>query len=493
MSAHQQREADLRIQIARRIQQSPQQRISFAEYMDQVLYDPDLGYYASQVTQIGAAGDYVTSSTLSSDFAQLLATQFQQLWTVLDRPVPFCLVEMGAGQGILAADLLNHVQDRYPEFWQALQYGIIERSPALIQLQHTRLDSIPAPPHGVQWLTWDQIPSHSITGCFFSNELVDAFPVHRVQIQDRHLHEIYVTLADPKPSEGSQTKASETEGSQVIRSQIKESQTKESQTKGFQTKGFQTEGFQTKASQTQKSQTKGSQTIRSQAEESQTKVSQIEASQTEGSQDLECPQVEDLPQFQDTLADPSDPRLLSYLQDLGISIDSEAYPDGYRSEINLAAIDWIQTVADRLQRGYVLTIDYGYPAQRYYHPSRSQGTLLCYRRHLSGDTPYQALGQQDLTTHVNFTALEYYGHQAGLISIGFTDQTQFLSKLGLLDRLAHLNDRDPVSITEILQRRQALHFLIDPLGLGGFGVLIQAKGLTAAEAKIPLEGFRSIE
>ena len=137
----------------------------------------------------------------------------------------------------------------------------------------------------------------------------------------------------------------------------------------------------------------------------------------------------------------------------------------------------METVSKKLNRGYILTIDYGYPAVKYYHPQRSQGTLQCYYQHHRHNNPYVNLGQQDITAHVDFTSLENQGKNCNLETIGFTKQGMFLMALGLGDRLNELSN-GKYNIMEVLQRRDALHQLINPLGLGGFGVLIQGKNLT---------------
>jgi SAM-dependent MidA family methyltransferase len=141
-----------------------------------------------------------------------------------------------------------------------------------------------------------------------------------------------------------------------------------------------------------------------------------------------------------------------------------------------------------LQLGYVLTIDYGYPASRYYNPRRSQGTLQCYYHHRFHDNPYINIGRQDITAHIDFTALERQGQKCNLTNVGFIQQGLFLMALGLGDRIAAISDqKQPLS--QLLQRRDALHQLLDPTGLGNFGVLIQSKGLNKTETSQPLKGL----
>ncbi|AFZ55707.1 class I SAM-dependent methyltransferase [Anabaena cylindrica FACHB-243] len=369
--------------IAKRIKTSPQRRITFAEYMDMALYHPEHGYYASDAVNIGFRdGDFFTSSSLGSDFGELLAVQFCQMWEILGQPMPFHLVEMGAGKGVLASHILNYIQLNYPDLFAALKYIIVEKSPSLRQEQQQRLQEF-----SVQWFNLEEIAANSITGCFFSNELVDAFPVHQFTIEAGELQEIYVTVEDD---------------------------------------GENTPVF---------------------------------------------------PRFMEVLGELSTPQLAAYFDLVGIELNPNIYADGYRSEINLAALDWLSIVADCLQRGYVLTIDYGYPANRYYNPRRSQGTLQCYYHHRHHDNPYVNVGRQDITAHVDFTALESWGNRCGLNQVGWTQQGLFLMALGLGERIAALSyQQQPIS--QMLNRREALHQLIEPTGMGNFGVLVQSKGLT---------------
>ncbi|MDZ8068932.1 MAG: class I SAM-dependent methyltransferase [Nostoc sp. DedQUE08] len=388
--------------IANHITTNPQKRITFAQFMDMALYHPEYGYYSSDAVKIGFKdSDFFTSPNLCSDFGELLAEQFLQMWEILGKPVPFSLVEMGAGQGLLALHILKYHQLHYPDFFTALEYIIVEKSPTLRQEQQQRLQDFP-----VRWCNLEEIPPNAIAGCFFSNELVDAFPVHQFILETGELREIYVTT-----------------------------------------------------------------------------------DKNEKETNAPCPMPHaPYPSFIEVTGEPSTPQLAEYLNLVEMNFTQSAYPDGYRSEINLAAGDWLSIVADRLQRGYVLTIDYGYPASRYYNPRRSQGTLQCYYHHRFHDNPYINIGRQDITAHVDFTALERWGQKCNLKKVGFIQQGLFLMALGLGDRIAALSQqKQPLS--QLLQHRDALHQLIDPTGLGGFGVLIQSKGLDNTEISQPLKGL----
>jgi SAM-dependent MidA family methyltransferase len=368
--------------IADQIVTSSQQRITFAEYMELVLYHPQFGYYASNAERIGQSGDFLTSPHLAADFGELVGIQLKQLWEILDCPSKFTIVEMGAGQGLLAAQILEYLKREYPNLFSAIEYLIIDTAPAMIAAQQKRLDTLP-----VRWCEWLEIEDRSIVGCFLSNELIDALPVHQVIVKDNRLQEIYITI-----------------------------------------------------------------------------------------------DRDDLT-FVEIVDELSSDRLTEYWQLNGIDLLSDRYTDGYRTEVNLAALDWLKIVEQKLERGYIISIDYGYSADRYYNPIRSQGTLQCYYEHYHHNDPYINIGNQDLTAHVDFTAIQNQGELLGLETIGFTKQGMFLMALGLGDRISTVSSSDG-DIQTILTRRQNLHQLIDPMGLGKFGILIQSKALTALERSI---------
>lgn len=122
--------------------------------------------------------------------------------------------------------------------------------------------------------------------------------------------------------------------------------------------------------------------------------------------------------------------LKDYLAELNIVL-----PRGFRTEINLDAIMWIRDIAPMLKRGYILTIDYGFPSDELYQPYRRNGTLVCYNKHQVNDDPYKDIGEQDITAHVNFSALHNWGIKNGIECSGFTDQAHFLQALGFKEYL----------------------------------------------------------
>ena len=360
--------------VTNAIEISPEQCISFADYMELVLYHPEQGYYSSGNVNIGSQGDFFTSSSLGADFGELLAEQLIEMLEIIGFSNFFTIVEVGGGFGNLAADILNYLKQKYVEVYQKINYIIVEASPNLIEQQKKYLKAF----DNIRWKTWQEIDDNSLIGCIFSNELVDAFPVHRVTLQNKVLKEIYVSW--------------------------------------------------------------------------------------------------DENQFKEVIQSISTPKLLGYFDLIEIDLTSDEYPENYRTEVNLKALDWLETISRKLKKGYLITIDYGYTAAKYYHPQRYQGTLNCYYQHRHHPNPYVNLGKQDITTHVDFTALEKQGNLLELDTVGITQQGLFLMALGLGDRLANLSNGN-YTLPDILKRRDALHQLINPGGLGGFNVLIQSKGI----------------
>jgi len=125
---------------------------------------------------------------------------------------------------------------------------------------------------------------------------------------------------------------------------------------------------------------------------------------------------------------PAGEELKDYLQRFNLAL-----PRNYRTEINLEAEDWIREIAVALKKGFVLTIDYGYSAADLYDQKKAAGTLLCYHNHRINDNPFLNVGEQDITTHVNFSALLHAGAREGLQYAGFTNQSYFLISLGLAE------------------------------------------------------------
>ncbi|HEY0719784.1 MAG TPA: SAM-dependent methyltransferase [Gammaproteobacteria bacterium] len=142
-------------------------------------------------------------------------------------------------------------------------------------------------------------------------------------------------------------------------------------------------------------------------------------------------------QFADALLAESAPAVASALKAL---LDEARLDDGYSSEISLAAQEWIATLAQLLDAGAILLIDYGFPRREYYHPQRKEGTLMCHYRHRSHPDPYAFVGLQDITAHVDFTAIAEAAAQHGLHVAGFANQASFLLSMGILEMMGEAQE-----------------------------------------------------
>ncbi len=171
---------------------------------------------------------------------------------------------------------------------------------------------------------------------------------------------------------------------------------------------------------------------------------------------------------------PAAKKLTDYFADLDVHLSSD-----FRTEINLEAVGWMIDIASTLKNGYVLTIDYGYPSSQLYSPSRSNGTLLCYNKHTVNDHPYENIGEQDITSHINFSALSYWGARCGLTTSALISQACFLRSLGLEKFLSetYLHQKDYLRFREYAFLKYALLF---DMGLK-FKVLIQSKNVPSAK------------
>jgi SAM-dependent MidA family methyltransferase len=348
--------------------------IPFVRFMELALYHPQYGYYMRQLDsadheRIGWSGDFYTSSDLYPILGRALAVQARQMDELMGRPTPFMIVEMGAGKGLLARDCLAAIHAAQDDFASRIRYVLIERSPVMRELQRQNLDSWLNIPGLITWMEGlDGLAPQSVTGLFFSNELVDAFPVHRVQVTAKGTEELYVDYQDGR--------------------------------------------------------------------------------------------------FVGCVRPLSTALLARYLQRL-----PTAWTNGYRTEVNLQARDWMEQVAQKMDHGFVITIDYGHTAQDLYGPERKDGTFLCYFQQLTNEDPFTRVGEQDMTAHVDFSSLAVVGEEQGLHVTGFTNQMSFLMGLGVEEMIEGLE-------TESQEFQAALH-LLKPNGMGStFKVLVQHKGMS---------------
>jgi SAM-dependent MidA family methyltransferase len=174
-----------------------------------------------------------------------------------------------------------------------------------------------------------------------------------------------------------------------------------------------------------------------------------------------------------------------------LAIESIELADGQRAEICLTVDDWIERAASGLGRGVLLLIDYGHPAAELYDPKRrAAGTLATYLGHRVGEDPYRAIGGQDITAHVDITAVERAALAAGLDNLGTTTQADFLSRLGAGELLVAEQTRPGASLQAYLETRSALVRMIDPGAMGRFRVTAFGRDL-GADVRLPgLDGQR---
>lgn len=341
--------------------------MTFARYMELALYAPGLGYYSAGAQKFGASGDFVTAPEISPLFSHCLAKQCQQ---VLDLLGTGNILELGAGSGIMAADILLELEQLncLPQY-----YYILELSADLKQRQQQLLQQkVPQLFNRIIWL--DSLDNLKLRGIILANEVLDAMPVHKFKIENG-IQEFYVNYNN----------------NELIWK----------------------------------------------------------------------------------LSTPSQ-LLKEYIKNLGIEL-----ANGYESEINLILSAWIKTLSGVLQRGVIFCIDYGFPRQEYYHPDRGMGTLMCHYQHRAHDNPLTLVGLQDITAHVDFTAVARAAEDADLDVSGYTTQANFLLSCGITDIAPTMDTIQQFNLSQQLKK------LLLPSEMGElFKVIALARNLD-----IPLLGF----
>lgn len=312
--------------------------IPFRRFMELALYHPLHGYYTSGRAHVGRKGDFFTNVSVGSLFGRLLAQQFAEMWRQLGQPENFTIVEQGANTGDFAADVLAEIKTLLP----SCRYHIVEPSPVLCAKQRERLASF----ENVEWFT-TQVELPRWTGVHFSNELIDAFPVHVVTWDGATWFEKHVTFSGDE-------------------------------------------------------------------------FHFIDLPLSTAELSAACAQI---------------PQLRA----------------GTITEVNLAARAWVAETEQRMERGYILLVDYGWPRDEYHSPTRTTGTLSAYANHRREENPLACPGELDLTAHVNFSDLADAACAAGLQIAGFTDQHHFMIGLGE----AHF--ADGANLTDIRSFQTLMH------------------------------------
>ena len=324
--------------------------ISFARYMERVLYEPVLGYYSGGSLKLGRDGDFVTAPEISTLYGRTLA---QAILPLLEQ-TGMRILEFGAGTGKLARDIMDELADTGRP---VVQYDILELSGELRQRQQQTLAGYEA----VCWLT--ALPER-FDGVVLANEVLDAMPVQLVVRRNGCWHELGVACED---------------GELVMRER----------------------------------------------------------------------------QSDDALA-----------QTIACRIpDAGGLPEGYVTEIHTRAYGFVRTLADMLvsgKAGAAVLSDYGFPAHEYYHPDRSGGTLMCHYRHHAHADPFHLPGLQDVTTHVDFTAVASGAETGGVDVLCYANQAAFLIGAGLLERLENGMEKNAADTGQL----QAVQTLLSPAEMG---------------------------
>lgn len=342
--------------------------LSFADFMRMALYTPDLGYYSGGAKKFGIGGDFVTAPEISPLFAQTLARQVAQVLALTNGDV----LELGAGTGKLAADLLLalNAAERAPR-----QYFILEVSAYLRQIQKETLQKA-LPPELFTRVVWLDMLPQNFVGAILGNEVLDAIPVHLIHKTAVGLYERGVAYA----------------GDFI---------------------------------------------------------------------------------WQDRLLETGE--LFDVVTSLGL-------PSGYLTEVCPAASGLIASLAQTLQCGVIIMLDYGFSAREYYHPQRNLGTLMCHYQHYSHTEPLIYVGLQDITAHVDFTSVAHAGVSHGLELCGFCTQAQFLMNCGILDLMSQVSAHDIASYAPLAAAAQKL---LSPAEMGDlFKVIAFSKKI-----EDPLLGF----
>jgi SAM-dependent MidA family methyltransferase len=336
--------------------------LPFDRYLQMALYEPGLGYYVAGARKFGAGGDFVTAPEMTPLFGAALATQVAAILAATpDREI----VELGAGTGALAADLLVALATRGTP---AARYRIVEVSAELEERQRATIAA--RAPAELTRVEWSEGLPDTIDGAVVMNEVLDAIPAHLIARRGGRWQERGVTR----------------QGDSFVAAER-------------------------------------------------------------------------------PLADA---RL--------IALATARFPaqGDYASEINLAGEALVELIGRRLASGAMLIVDYGFPRSEYYHPQRSDGTLMGHYRHHAHADPFFWPGLSDLTTHVDFTAIADAGARAGLTVAGYASQASFLLSCGLLDRLQTVGAPDS---TEYLRAASAVQTLTSPAEMGELvKVLALARG-----------------
>lgn len=375
--------------------------IPFSRYMELCLYDPEFGYYSRAAEKFGKGGDFYTSSDLHAVFGRLLARQFGEMWRTLGSPLHIEVLELGPGRGLFAQDVLDWSEKKFPEFYRALHYTLVESSPSL---------------------------GERLASDF--RKRVEAGRVAVLGRLGRSAQDTRHSTQEGHEREGQGFSRAET-GAKLQRALTPE----------VPIIVFANEFFD---------------------------ALPVEILSAKGSLRIAVREGH----FREEWAAPT-PEELAFLDHHGLHPENDA-----RTEVALTSQSIMARVAAGIERGFLIAIDYGYTREQQL-AGRYVDTLMTYRRHTTSPDPYQAPGEQDITAHVNFTALAGAAEQGGMQPHKLRTQSQFLLGIGEATQFADAFEdcRLPQERAKVAMQ---LKHLITPEGMGEtFQVLIASKGVSS--------------
>jgi SAM-dependent MidA family methyltransferase len=402
--------------------------IPFSRYMELCLYHPELGYYSSNAEQFGKAGDFYTSSDVHAVFGRLLARQFEEIWRALGSPAEVEILELGPGRGLFAQDVLAWSEKKFPEFFHALHYSLAEQSPKLRDRLRGVLE---------RFLESGKASSVSENAAekHIHRRLKPWFP-------DVAGGTVKAAISRDAPASFYAKEEKPVEGTSVAPANAMDERALASEVPVIV---FANEFLD---------------------------ALPVEILSQQGALRISAHDG----RFLETWV-PANPEELEFLDRHGV------HPEpGERIEVPLLAYRYMASLAASLRTGVLLAIDYGYTRQEQL-AGRHRGTLMAYRQHSATPNPYEAPGEQDLTAHVNFTALSAAAEQNGMQAQPLVTQSQFLMGIGESNQFA-----DAFEDCRLPQERAKvalqLKHLVTPAGMGeSFQVLVATKGLAPSQVE----------
>lgn len=395
--------------------------IPFSRYMELCLYDPEFGYYSRAQEKFGKSGDFYTSSDVNAVFGRLLSRQFEEMWRALGSPREFEVLELGPGRGLFAQDVLDWAEKKFPGFYRVLHYTLVETSPALRDRLASRFH--------------DRIESGRVT--------------------------LRTGIGEEPTGEAERLVQSAEHSSQSCERQGHEQQALEQLRQEREWHGF---SRAEKPPQLERALAPNVPLVVLANEFFD--ALPVEIVSAKGSLRIATRDG----RFHEQWAAPTKQEL-DFLDHYGV------HPEGdIRTEVALTSQTMLMPVAAAIERGFLIAIDYGYTREQQL-AGRHLDTVMTYRQHTASPDPYQAPGEQDITAHVNFTALAAIAEQSGMQVQKLRTQSQFLLGIGEATQFADAFEDCRVPQERAKVAMQLKH-LITPEGMGEtFQVLLASKGV----------------